>query len=1727
MVVSIPILSPQFASTGSAKPKPVHAPITGPDQLGFDCAAGATQAVLNGTQFPVADGETGTANQGVFTIDPTCTWVGDLGAFAGVPDGTTEPLVADQDETFTTINTEIGGGFTANIVLLQNATSTVNGFDLTFSYDPTVIRAVTIDQGGLAPWGTNSFTGAAIIDNVAGQVHFVQVIFGSPLPGNFLLFRVRFDVVGVGSTALTWVPGAVSFQNPGTLVVTPVNGAFDSESFFDPSHTLNWKATFSSSPVPAVPGSPLTLTATATCPGCTGAFTYSWRTDSNAATAPLAGNPLTITAPTATLLVHRVNLTIADGAGHDITIVQRLPLVDSVTTPLNGALSENIAGAFTGKWLGGISPYTGSWLFCPGGFSTTICSKPSPAIASTAAQTNTPTGGVIYHFAGVYTDALSIIDFKSTSISGAFAPTVCNCQASPATATTTFLVNVTAPAAKTPGDQAYAVTVSSNSPGNATGGRAVKFTASIAYNSTYPAAFQSNAFSYLFKFGDGTTGGALGTPTGSVTHTYTTSGTFTVTVIAQETAGNALSKIQEVGRVSQTVAPPLLAAFLVSPASPTVGSPATFTATATGGNPPYAYSWDFNDTTATGSGNPVTHTFAKALTYNVTLTVTDSSTSPSKFKLKQQVVVTAPTLHPTTTTPLCTSPVTVGQPSTCNVTVIDTSSTGATTPTGSIGFTSDSQGSFSPTSCTLAGTGNSASCSVNYTPSAVGSGTHMITATYNGDSGHSGGSNTFSLTVSKTSPTITTSLSSNQISQGGSVTDSATLTGVTANAGGTVTYNFFTGSTCGGTATVVGTPVTVTAGVVPSSSAQTFPTAGSFSWNAVYSGDTNNKGTSSACEPLTVNPAISTVTITTSFLGLPGGIPIIVVGTSVVDTATLSGNTATAGGTVTYTLFTASDVCAGASIVVSTVNVANGVVPNSASHTFTSVVPISWMAVYSGDTNNSPATSSCEVIKISVTSPTITTSLSNTVIKVGSSVTDSATLANSFQAGGTVTYSFFTGLTCAGTGTVVGSPVTVTSGAVPSSAAQTFGSAGSFSWNAVYGGDANNNGATSTCEPLTVNPASGVVVTTTLSASTIAVGASVTDSATLTGVTATAGGTVTYNFFTGATCTGTATPVGTPVTVVNGVVPSSSSQAFNTAGSYSWNAVYSGDANNVGATSGCELLAVNKASPTLTTSLLSNPITVGGSVVDTATLAGGFQAGGTVTYNFFTGSACGGTATPVGSPVVVTVGAVPNSASQTFNSAGSLSWNAVYSGDVNNNGITSFCESLTVNKANPTITTTLSANPVTAAASVTDSATISNSFQAGGTVTYSFFTGSTCAGTGTAVGSPVTVTNGLVPNSASQAFDAAGSYSWNAVYSGDVNNNPATSPCEPLAVNMASPTITTTLSSTQIIVGGSVTDSATLNGGFQAGGTVTYNLFSTADCTGTSTIVSTVQVTAGVVPNSASQTFNAGGSFSWNAVYSGDANNNGATSVCEPLTVISSTTKPVLLTFQGFDLDDFDNGVGQLQVLVNGHSVVDIPAGLNHLSGTGDYAPYTNTWVNFGPFDITSFVVQGQNTIVFMSPAPGHFGLIKNVTITQGNVVLLHVAGARFVSLSHSVTFTFSIPPLIITSFTVSNQSPSQHQSVIFTASYTGGTGPFTCTFKFGDEESSTIIGTSGSCSVTHDYDDSGNFKVSIRIRGSSTSDNVLSSINVIVTSTSVVAMTSLVSSSLQSPAVNSLRDDD
>jgi len=196
------------------------------------------------------------------------------------------------------------------------------------------------------------------------------------------------------------------------------------------------------------------------------------------------------------------------------------------------------------------------------------------------------------------------------------------------------------------------------------------------------------------------------------------------------------------------------------------------------------------------------------------------------------------------------------------------------------------------------------------------------------------------------------------------------------------------------------------------------------------------------------------------------------------------------------------------------------------------------------------------------------------------------------------------------------------------------------------------------------------------------------------------------------------------------------------------------------------------------------------------------------------------------------------------------------------------------------------------------------------------------------------------------------------------------------------------------------------------------------------------------------------------------------------------------LTFRGFDLDDFDNGVGQVQVLINGQLVVDIPAGLNNLGGTGDFTPYTGTRVNFGPFDITGLLVQGRNTILFTDPTPfDHFGIVSSVKIAQGDTVLLSVLGGRGIYPGHSAVFTFSSQPLAITSFTVSAQTPTVDQSVTFVATGTGGTAPFTCLFSFGDGEHALVAGSGATCSAVHDYDFSGTFNARVVVMGASTSD--------------------------------------
>ena len=161
--------------------------------------------------------------------------------------------------------------------------------------------------------------------------------------------------------------------------------------------------------------------------------------------------------------------------------------------------------------------------------------------------------------------------------------------------------------------------------------------------------------------------------------------------------------------------------------------------------------------------NPVIPTATSDLTINVASSVMSGSYS---FNVTGSPLgaTTAPTIvsvsvpSATTTTSVACSPgsITTGSATSCTVTVTDTSSS-PSIPTGSVSLSTDSTGTFSSNSCTLAtSTSSVASCSVSYTPSVVGSGTHLITANYSGDSSHasSNGSSPLTVTSPATAPAI-------------------------------------------------------------------------------------------------------------------------------------------------------------------------------------------------------------------------------------------------------------------------------------------------------------------------------------------------------------------------------------------------------------------------------------------------------------------------------------------------------------------------------------------------------------------------------------------------------------------------------------------------------------------------------------------------------------------------------------------------------------------------------------------------------------------------------------------------------------------------------------------------------------------------------------------------------------------------------------------------------------
>ncbi|MGP0005732.1 MAG: hypothetical protein ACLPTB_12680 [Acidimicrobiales bacterium] len=789
------------------------------------------------------------------------------------------------------------------------------------------------------------------------------------------------------------------------------------------------------------------------------------------------------------------------------------------------------------------------------------------------------------------------------------------------------------------------------------------------------------------------------------------------------------------------------------------------------------------------------------------------------------------------------------------------------------------------------------------------------------------------------SPTsITTSLSgggqsgtSISVPSGTAVTDSASLSGASVGtAGGTVTYNVYADDACTISVGSGGT-VTVTDGTVPASDGVSLASAGTYYWQASYSGDALDGPSASDCsevETVTVPPGTSTATTVydagedTPWVGTE------VTGASAFDTATVGteagGGAPAPTGTVTYSFFT-NGTCDGTPSTTDTVTLADGAVPNSSATTALAAGSYSFASTYSGDSTYSSSTSSCEGFAVAQASPSIGTVVDDAANSspwgadevTGASAYDTATVSgvSGFTPTGTVTYDFYRNNRCRGEPRTTDTE-TLSGGTVPDSGPTAALRAGSYSFRAAYSGDGNYSSSTSSCEAFSVakaSPSTGTVVDDAANSSPWGAdevtGASAYDTATVSGVSGFAlRGTVTYDFFTNGACSGPASTTDT-VFVSGAFVPDSGTTSALGAGFYSFEARYSGNSNYSPSTSSCEAFAVAQAPPSTGTVVedAANNAPWGGNeatgaaAYDTATVSGvsGFTPTGTLTYDFFTNGACSGSPSTTDT-VSLSDGAVPDSTTTSALGAGPYSFEATYSGDGNYSSSTSSCEAFAVTMTEGSVSTVVydagqgtpwNGTEVTGA-SAYDTASVSgvSGFTPTGTLTYDLYDNGACSGEAART-QTVTLSGGAVPSSDATGALAPGSYAYEASYSGDDNYLPATGSCETFAV-LESPAATATVvydagqgtpwNGTEV-TGASAYDTASVSGvsGFTPTGTLTYDLYDNGACSGEAARTQTVTLSGSAVPDSSSTAPLAAGTYGFEAAYSGDMNYLASTSTCE------------------------------------------------------------------------------------------------------------------------------------------------------------------------------------------------------------------------------------------------------
>ena len=309
-------------------------------------------------------------------------------------------------------------------------------------------------------------------------------------------------------------------------------------------------------------------------------------------------------------------------------------------------------------------------------------------------------------------------------------------------------------------------------------------------------------------------------------------------------------------------------------------------------------------------------------------------------------------------------------------------------------------------------------------------------------------------------------LATTSVPVGMTVHDEAVVTGEVGGPAptGTASFNLYSNSVCEGATTTQAVALATSTNTGIAESSNVVAGTNGLSYKVYYNGDSNYLPAWGICEELIVTKL--TPNVTTDIHNVAEAVVTSVpVGTTVHDSATVTGSGPTPTGNVEFTFYSGpgADVCDAQSVASGSVALnGGGVAHPSSSQGPLSAGSYAFRAFYLGDENYNSGWGPCEPLTVTKATPGIQT-VQSAGGPIGTILNDTATISGGSSPTGNVTFKLFppSDATCSGVPVYTDTDPTGPYATSPGYASLV---AGTYRWTADYAGDDNNEAVSSGCQ---------------------------------------------------------------------------------------------------------------------------------------------------------------------------------------------------------------------------------------------------------------------------------------------------------------------------------------------------------------------------------------------------------------------------------------------------------------------------------------------------------------------------------------------------------------------------------------------------------------------------------------------------------------------------------------